>query len=142
MYLGSGEGNVSAFNATGGAILWNYTIGDGTLSTPTVADGAVYIGSTDDNIYALNATNGVELWSYPTTGAVDSPAVINGVLYVGAGNDIYALRVSPAMTSSIKTSNTLQIIIGAVVFAVIIVASVLVLVFKKKLKTGDKNGHA
>lgn len=55
VYLGSGEGNVSAFNAAGGAILWNYTIGDGTLSTPTVADGAVYIGSTDDNIYALNA---------------------------------------------------------------------------------------
>ena len=142
VYLGSDEGNIYAFNSASGAKLWNYTIGNGTLSTPTVADGVMYIGSSDDNIYALNATNGTKLWSYPISGAVDSPTVINGVLYAGASNNIYALRVSPAMTSSIKTSNTLQIIIGAVVLAVIIVASVLVLVFKKKLKTGDKNGHA
>jgi outer membrane protein assembly factor BamB len=142
VYLGSDEGNIYAFNAASGAILWNCTTGNGTLSTPTFADGVMYIGSSDDNIYALNATNGVELWSYPTSGAVNSPTVVNGVLYVGESNNIYALRVSLALPSSIKTSNTLQIIIGAVVFAVIIVASVLVLVFKKKLKTGDKNGHA
>ncbi len=142
VYLGSDEGNVYAFNAASGTILWNYTIGKGALSTPNVADGVLHVGSSDDNIYALNATNGVELWSYPTSGAVDSPAVINGVLYVGGGNNIYALRVSPAMSSSVKTHLSVQIMIGVVVFAFIVVALVLVLALKRKLKTGDKDGHA
>jgi outer membrane protein assembly factor BamB len=104
VYLGSDEGNLYAFNAASGAILWNYTIGNGTLSTPTVADGVMYIGSSDGNIYALNATNGIKLWSHTTSGAVFSPAIVNGVLYAGASNNIYALRVSPASSPPPKAA--------------------------------------
>ena len=138
VYLGSDGGNVYAFNSASGAMLWNYTIGNGTLSTPTVADGVVYVGSSDDNIYALNATNGVELWSYHTSGAVDSPAVVNGMLYVGGGNNVYALRVSAASSPSPKPSNTLPIIIGAVVLVFVTVATVVVLMFQTRLKNNRR----
>jgi hypothetical protein len=42
--------------------------------------------------YALNAKTGAELWSYTTGGTVDSsPAVANGVVYVGLDdNKVYA----------------------------------------------------
>ena len=39
----------------------------------------------DDNVYALNASTGAKLWSYTTGGDMDSsPAVANGVVYVGS----------------------------------------------------------
>jgi outer membrane protein assembly factor BamB len=54
----------------------------------------VYVGSTDYSVYALNAKTGAKLWSYPTVDFVySSPAVANGVVYVGGGwtnNGVYA----------------------------------------------------
>jgi outer membrane protein assembly factor BamB len=59
-----------------------------------VAKGVVYIGSDDRNVYALKATTGTKLWSYTTDNAVpSSPAVANGVVYVGSVN-LYALKAS------------------------------------------------
>jgi outer membrane protein assembly factor BamB len=51
------------------------------------------VGSNDRNIYALNASDGALLWNY-TTGdvVISSPAVAEGVVYVGSYNGIvYAL---------------------------------------------------
>ena len=45
-------------------------------------------------VYALNANTGVELWSY-ATGESSSPAVANGVVYVGSEDKkVYALNAS------------------------------------------------
>jgi outer membrane protein assembly factor BamB len=64
-------------------------------SSPAVANGDVYIGGTPDcpecnpqsldhNLYAFDATTGVRLWAAPTGAQVlSSPAVANGVVYVG-----------------------------------------------------------
>jgi outer membrane protein assembly factor BamB len=47
----------------------------------------VYIGSEDNFVYALNAKTGAKLWSY-NLGSVDSsPAVVDGMVYVGADGD-------------------------------------------------------
>jgi hypothetical protein len=88
------------------------------------------VGSDDNNIYALNATDGIKLWSYPTGGAVDSsPAVANGITYVGSEDgNVYALGDLSA------SSNNLPIIIGEIA-AILIVAAVVFLMFKKRLKT-------
>jgi eukaryotic-like serine/threonine-protein kinase len=61
-----------------------------------VANGVVYVGS-DTNLYALNATTGAKLWSYtPAGGVISSPAVANGVVYVGSfdklNKNVYALN--------------------------------------------------
>ncbi len=141
VYVGSDDGNVYALNASNGAKLWNYSTGNGTLSTPAIDGGVVYVGSSDGNIYALDIASGAKLWNYTTSGAVDSPVVVNGVLYVGGGDNVYALRVSPATSPSPKPSNILPVIIGAVV-AVLIVATVVLLIFQKRLKkTAVKNNR-
>ena len=57
------------------------------LSTLTPPDG---------HVYALNAANGAKIWSY-TTGNTDSssPAVVNGVVFVGSYNgNVYALNAT------------------------------------------------
>ena len=46
-------------------------------------------------LYALNASTGAMLWSYSPSEALTSPAVANGVLYVGSGDgNVYALNAS------------------------------------------------
>jgi outer membrane protein assembly factor BamB len=48
----------------------------------------------DGNTYALNASTGALLWRY-TTEEFSSPAVANGVVYIGSGdNNVYALNAS------------------------------------------------
>ncbi len=96
VYVGSGDHNVYALNATTGAELWSYTTGGPVSSSPAVANGVVYVGSYDHNVYALNATTGAERWSYTTGGVVSSsPAVASGVVYVGSNDaNVYALNAT------------------------------------------------
>ena len=52
---------------------------------------------TDGNVYALNASTGTLLWSYThwRLAVYSSPAVANGVVYVGSDEDtVYALNAS------------------------------------------------
>ena len=129
--------NLYALDASTGALLWKYATGDGTYSSPAVANGVVYVGSDDGNVYALNAGTGALLWKYddrkhyrllagggqwrslcrlrrPQPVRLErqhgrtpvevhnrrqrftsSPAVANGVVYVGSGDgNVYALDAS------------------------------------------------
>ena len=75
VFIGSGDGNVYALNATNGASIWNNSIGVVEMSSPAVVNGVVYIGSLDKNLYALNATNGDKLWNYTTSAEVRASPV-------------------------------------------------------------------
>jgi eukaryotic-like serine/threonine-protein kinase len=45
-------------------------------------------------VYALDATTGAKKWAYPIGGMDSSPAVADGVVYVGAlGGDVYAFHL-------------------------------------------------
>ena len=135
IYIGSGDDNVYALNATNGVKLWNYTSGSDVDSSPAVANGVIYIGSDDGNVYALNAANGAKIWNFTTDGHVaSSPAVVSGIVYIGSFDDnVYALGspVSP---------NTFFIII-VLVAAVVIVDTVVFLMFRKSLKTKPKRSQ-
>jgi outer membrane protein assembly factor BamB len=93
-------------------LLWNYTTGFQVESSPAVVNGVVYIGSDDGNVYALNAANGDKIWNYttgsppeiqipggappiPQNGVATSPAVVDGIVYVGALDyNVYALNAA------------------------------------------------
>ena len=50
-----------------------------------MSDGVVYVGSVDHHVYALDAETGELLWRYETgAGVFSSPAVSDGVVYVGS----------------------------------------------------------
>jgi uncharacterized repeat protein (TIGR01451 family) len=120
VYVGAEDRNVYALNASTGAKLWSYTTGDVVDSSPAVANGVVYVGSADGNLYALNASTGARLWSYPvdpgapSRSVVDGPVVVDGMVYVSAGDpsgngNVYAfdlgvgadlfLRIFPSTTT-------------------------------------------
>src|SRR5579872_512984 len=106
VYFGADDpdGTIYALNATTGAPIWTFPSGGvPTYSTPAVAKGIVYVCVTIQGpfgyyglVMALNARTGAELWSYPTNGIIESsPAVANGVVYVGSeDNNVYALDAS------------------------------------------------
>jgi hypothetical protein len=96
LYFNSSDGVVHAVDANKGTLLWSYDIGPYDIGSPAVADGVVY--SASGSLYALNASTGTLLWSYPINNsgqAWSSPAVANGVVYVGSTDGtFYALNAS------------------------------------------------
>jgi PGF-CTERM protein len=67
----------------------------GFIIAPAVVDG-VSVENNDHNVYALNASTGTKLWNFTTgSGVPSSPAVANGVIYVGSyDKNVYALNAT------------------------------------------------
>jgi outer membrane protein assembly factor BamB len=138
VYIGSEDGYLYALDAKTGDLIWRQqTVGE-VYSSPAVANGVVYIGSEDSNVkkydskvskskvglpseigyvYAFDATNSGELlWRYQTDDGVESsPAVANGVVYVGCeDNNVYAIGTNPVPT--ITSLNPNPVIAGGSTF--------------------------
>ena len=77
-----GNGSLLAFNASSGERIWSYPENDVVFNSPAVSSGIV-IDLFYKEIIALNATDGVSIWNYSAPVGVSSPAIINGVVYVG-----------------------------------------------------------
>jgi PKD repeat protein len=95
VYIGSGNGDVFALDATSGAVQWKYPTGKAVYTSSTIADGMLYTGSSHE-IYALDALSGAFIWKYKISGDIHStPAVANGIVYFGGGGpgdtNVYAL---------------------------------------------------
>jgi outer membrane protein assembly factor BamB len=116
VYVGSADDKLYAFDAAGVTgcsgtpktchRLWTGATANIVRSSPAVADGVVYVGSEDGNFYAFDASGTTGCSGTPKTcsplvmlaaGALthtiieSSPAVANGVVYVGSDDDnLYA----------------------------------------------------
>jgi outer membrane protein assembly factor BamB len=90
VYVGSNDEKLHAFRATTGVPLWTADIGTAPwYSSPAVSDGLVYMAS--NFLYAFNAVTGRLVWRadmgvrpISTSHTNSSPAVANGVVYVGS----------------------------------------------------------
>jgi outer membrane protein assembly factor BamB len=97
LYLGTTDGNprsvVVCLGSRRGRIKWVYplpeSVDTGFGAAPAVADGTVYVPSTADSpvgnpeLFALDADTGKLAWKASVSGSYSSPAVANGVVYVG-----------------------------------------------------------
>lgn len=104
--IGNGDGYVYALRAEDGEIQWRYEVGARVRSTPAVWEGMVFVGGGDGFVYALDLEDGSLRWRFETAGAsmnpadfgfdrtqiYSSPAVANGVVYVGSRDaSLYAI---------------------------------------------------
>ena len=89
-----------AIDPADGSTRWSFDNGgDGGYtieSSPAVVDGVVYTTSasseSDDSLWALDAATGAELWSYaPDAPGLNTPAVVNGVVYAGGPGGLVAV---------------------------------------------------
>jgi outer membrane protein assembly factor BamB len=88
--------SLDAVNARTGATLWSYGPLGGFLNesrdfAPTIVDGAVHLNSAVGDVYAVNASSGALLWRSSIGVSGLSPAVANGIVYVGNGAGLFAL---------------------------------------------------
>ena len=95
VFIGSGDGNVYAFNAATGARFWRTATGGPVTSSPAFAANVtsylemVYVGSDDGKLYALKAWSGGLVWVGQTGGPVhSSPAVANSRVFVGSADGL------------------------------------------------------
>ena len=101
VYFGSGDGNVYALDAAGGALKWKFKTGDVVHASPAVADGVMFIGSWDSYFYALDAGSGALKWKFKTgedpdihnqQGIQSSAAIADGMVFFGCRDaHLYAL---------------------------------------------------
>jgi outer membrane protein assembly factor BamB len=107
--VGSGDGNVYAFDAESGSERWRTPTKGRVRSSPAAVDGVVYVGSADGFLYAIDSETGELLWRYETEGASfssaeegfdrktiqSSPAVADGIVYFGSRDGkFYAVDAS------------------------------------------------
>lgn len=92
------EKSIKTSNVSGLGVAWRTRMPDGGVihSTPVAVEGCVYTATDLGNVYALNADTGKVLWSqelgegsqgsstFEGAGIVGSPAVADGLVYVGA----------------------------------------------------------
>lgn len=98
----SGAGRVFAFDAADGSSVWRARIDEKVTKRchHTAAEGTVFVGGHQGTLFALDAADGEERWQFSVgDGILSSPAVVDGVAYVGsghweaAGRHVYALNV-------------------------------------------------
>jgi outer membrane protein assembly factor BamB len=117
VYIGGTDGRLYAVREDDGSMLWSFKTKGAVNSTPAVSGGAVFISSRDGNVYSVDAATGRERWRFVTGGErrftapgihgmqpkmevmpdpfdifLSSPAIAEGVLYVGSGDhNVYAI---------------------------------------------------
>jgi outer membrane protein assembly factor BamB len=87
VYIGSFDGNLYALDSKTGAVRWTWqsTYGGWIESAIAVANGVVYPVVDDMFLYAVDTANGTELWSWHLGSQTrSSPAVANGIVYIGS----------------------------------------------------------
>lgn len=104
--FGGGDGLLYGVSARTGSVLWRAQTGGRIRGSAAVADKRAYVGSFDGVVYAFDVASGKQVWRYDTEGTKlksgdygfdrrsiqSSPAVVNGVVYVGARDGfIYAI---------------------------------------------------
>ena len=80
------SGLVTAVEQNSGSLRWQFSAGDLIFSAPAMTGDVLYFGSMDQNLYAVDSQTGQEIWRLPLGSGVSSPAIYDGVLYVGTEN--------------------------------------------------------
>jgi outer membrane protein assembly factor BamB len=127
VYIGSWDGYLYALDAETGREKWRFKSGEdpvlhnqvGFQSSPAVVDDTVYAGCRDGHVYAIDANTGKKNWDYSTSQSwVNStPAVHNGVVYVGT-SDTHRFHALDSKTGRLlSTFDTQALVFGSAAIA-------------------------
>lgn len=104
--FGGADGVVYALDAATGEVRWRAHTGGRLRSSPAVSAGRVVVGSYDGNVYCFLLRSGAPQWKFATVGDTlfsekfgydrrsiqSSPAIANGIVYIGARDGfLYAI---------------------------------------------------
>lgn len=135
VFVGSTDGSLYAVNRADGTQRWKFDTRGPISSSPAFHDGIVYVASLDGLVYAVAAADGKVRWTFTTRGErrftapgihgaiprtermpdpfdvfTSSPAIANGVVYIGSGDQhVYALDAATgALRWSFRTGDVVH----------------------------------
>lgn len=135
VFVGSTDGNEYAARESDGVQVWKFATKGPVRSSAAVSSGTVFFASADGYMYAVDERNGTQKWRFRTGGErrftapgihgilprtemmpdpydlfLSSPAVYDGVVYVGSGDhNVYALSArSGAVRWKFVTGNVVH----------------------------------
>lgn len=90
---GTGDSGVMAVNPEDGATLWQHSTVGEVMPTPALWKNTLYVTTGGGQLIALAPDSGKRLWSLELPGwvSMSSPAIQDGVLYVGSLNSVVAV---------------------------------------------------
>lgn len=123
VYVGSSDNFLYAIDAMTGRQQWKFDAHGNVSSSPAISAGVVYVVSLDGKLYAIDAISGAQKWAFATKGEkrhtaaginytapatemmpdpwdlfLSSPAVADGIVYFGSGdNFVYAVDAATGM---------------------------------------------
>ena len=123
LYVSDFDFGLCAMDGATGDIKWKYYPGI-SMSNPAVANGTVFISAEIATICAVDSHTGTLKWTYRgEVNTQSAPTVLNGVVYVGAGN-IYAINAgsgslewNSVITGMTQISLGSPSILGGLIFA-------------------------
>jgi len=85
---GLGNGCLTCFDASTGAVVWRSEAINRTLSTVALSGGVIYLPDSEGTLHAFDAANGQTLWTHPLEGPVNyaNARVADGKVFVGTEN--------------------------------------------------------
>lgn len=101
LYVVSGEGVLSALNASTGASVWSAELGERSQTSPALAPGSVIVGSDNYKLSSFDSTTGTLQWQFPTNGEIVAPAIVDSLGRVLSGCDDRNLYVINAADGSL-----------------------------------------
>lgn len=74
-------------------LAWRFDAGSELYGAPALAEGRLFVTSKSGELIAVDAASGTELWRFGLSDYVvrSSPAVVDGIVYVGGGFNLYAV---------------------------------------------------
>jgi outer membrane protein assembly factor BamB len=97
LFVADASGLFHCLDAKTGAAYWTYDLLAFSWSTPLIAGDCVYIADQDGKITIFKVSKKMELVSTQDMGATVccTPIVANGVLYIAAGDRLFAIAAAP-----------------------------------------------
>jgi outer membrane protein assembly factor BamB len=108
VFIGSGDGNFYALDASTGLAKWTAALGNADINSPSIANGVVYVGELGGHLYGLDLATGAILWSAHTPyNIAGRPTIADGMLYIGSkDNSVYAFALDAGNNAAYNRSRT------------------------------------
>lgn len=91
VFVGTSNGLVAALSTDNGSVLWQYNTRGGSVNGMAFGEGLVFVSGGNGILYVLNAATG-SLISSLHADMAGTPAYDSGVLFLGSGGNIFAIR--------------------------------------------------